>query len=59
MKTLLAPSQKQILYMTQFQIEGGGLVQGVNKLTITFSVLQPTTKSMKIMLRKNVVDSSL
>ena len=26
-----------ITYMTQFQIEGGGMVQGVTKLIMTFS----------------------
>ena len=45
------------LPMTQFQIQGGGLVQGVTKLYTTFSTFLPKTKIMEIELTKNLVDS--
>ena len=44
--------------MTQFQIEGGGVVQGVTKLILTFSALWPKTKILPIKFPKNGVDYS-
>ena len=47
--------------MTQFQIEGGGVVQSVTKLISTFflKLLWPTTKVMPIKFTKKGVDSSI
>ena len=45
-------------HKTQFQIEGGGVVQGVTKLISTFSAFfRPKTKIMPIKFTKNGVDS--
>ena len=43
--------------MTQFQIEGGGTVQGATKLIMTFFTFWAKTLNMLIALRKNGVDS--
>ena len=45
-------------HMTQFQIEGGGVVQDVNKLFWLFQILWPKTKIMTIKFTKTGVDSS-
>ena len=44
--------------MTQFQIEGGGLVHGVTKLITILFTFVTLNKSMPIDLTKNGVDSS-
>ena len=44
--------------MTQFQIEGGGVVQGVNKFFQLFQLLWPKTKIMPNKFTKNGVESS-
>ena len=47
------------LCVTQFQIEGGGVVQGVTKFILIFFWLSgPKNKIMPIKFTKNGVDSS-
>ena len=46
------------LYMTQFQIEGGGLVRGVTKLIAILLTFVNLTKTMPIELTKKWIDSS-
>ena len=44
--------------MTQFQIEGGGVVPGVTRLILNFQLFLPKTKIMPIKFTKNGFDSS-